>query len=191
MAMIQMPENFNPEYTKFYKMFDQEFTIQVQYRGIDLDDKTQKTYHYWAFKLLVGDELIVAGPFRHETEGRELTLEAVANNLASFYGYNIEGLIERSREERRLQEALEVPDIDELAQKCANYALMNLSDAFVLGLGLSDYDVMLKHQDENGWDIVLMLHCEPRRLYHFSKLRQGKVSITTYARAHKVQIDKL
>lgn len=192
MAAVEIPEDFIAEFTREYTLYGRTFTIEVQYRGIFIPDGLSESYHFWWFKLIYQDVVTVAGPFKHKCSDEEqLVKSSVANNLASFFGSgDLDALKETALLEAASREALE-DTIDEIAMRCANYALMNLSDAFITMRGLSDYDILLKHKDGNGWDVVLMLHCEPSRLYHFSKLLDGKVNITTYTKAHKVQIDSI
>lgn len=191
MAAIELPEDFRPEFTKNYIMYNRSFTIDVQYRGVFFEEDWQETANIWWFRIEYKGETIVAGPFRQKCSEREITKDGVANNLASFFGSgDLDKLLQEALRRKASERALE-DTIDEIAVRCANYALMNLSDAFITMRGLSDYDILLKHKDGNGWDVVLMLHCEPSRLYHFSKLLDGKVNITTYTKAHKVQIDSI
>lgn len=201
MVLIEMPEDFRPEFSKTYNFTGQEFQIHVQYRGVFLNEETQLTDHYWAFKLMILDELIVAGPFRHPADGEELTREDIADNLAAFYGFDIHGLIAQSREERlkkteeNAQNWIEQQNkhfLDEIVQVCVQYVLRDASAEMARRLmEFQDYDILVSSFNEKlGWEVILDFAADPSRLYRFArKAGEKAVTYTTYVKAHVTHVN--
>lgn len=143
---------FKPEFEKDYEMFGAKFTIQVQNLGYnDLGPA-------WLFALIVKGNMIQGGPYTPHYE-RELTLENVANQLASFWGH---GEIVQAAQDL---EGSPEWELDRVVERCAAamFRYYMQDESF-------DYDIILKHMDEYGWHVMLM----PNLLTAKQELPYGK-----------------
>jgi hypothetical protein len=183
MATIQQCEDFKPEYTKQYVMNGRRFLVKLQYRGVEPGDVfDMEPLNVWAFELYYKDELTTAGPFRH-TVNEPMTLQSVANNLASFFGGgDLDALLEQTREERKAKNLT----IEDHLEWCVNLMFEELIPQNLNGISYyRDYDVLNKTMTENGWTIILSPAVQPERLYMFDYLTtRTYVSVETYIKGH-------
>jgi hypothetical protein len=93
------------EFSKDFDINGKQFTIELAYKGLDSLKLTAR--HVWIFRLVSDGLVLTAGPFHWSVSERDLTMENVANHLASFYGY---GDLERLEGEARLEAAVDMQD---------------------------------------------------------------------------------
>lgn len=179
--VFEFPADFNPQFQKEYTVSGSKFTIQVQERGIvPKEIAGDHAVFFWAFVILVNGNRVVDGPYYWSFEKRRLTLENVANHLASFWGTSkqvedAQGLAENN------EEALNV-----LAFKCADW-MHNYFGQNEPG-DLRDFEIVSKFMDGNGWEIFLSPNYISGRILEFSKrVDEEFVSITSYTTDRKLK----
>jgi hypothetical protein len=170
--VFEFPADFNPQFQKEYTVSGSKFTIQVQERGIIPKQVAgDHSVFFWAFVILVNGNRVVDGPYYWSFEKRRLTLENVANHLASFWGTSkqvedAQGLAENN------EEALNV-----LVFKCADW----MHKYFMQDDEFRDFDIVSKHMDENGWEIYLSPNYRTDRILRFTIADDKQfVSVTSY-----------
>lgn len=166
-----LPDDFNPDFSKWYTVNENSFLISVQNMGF-VEGKDR-----WHFAIHMGtnaDTQIEAGIFTWDPRVRKLGDENVTNHLATFYG-----------ESEQVRTGKPLPDddleMDQIIFKCASFMFREL----ITEPGTPDYDVIEAVTDHTGWRVIL--HCElmPSRLFEFRHMNDSKtVAVSTYIKAH-------
>jgi hypothetical protein len=194
MVQIQVPDDYRPEFSKTYAILNNHFTVEVQYRGVFLEDEISPyTQHVWWFRLLDYDgALLVAGPAREKTEGPELTKENIANRIASFYGHgdfdNLRAKANAEKKRAASDEALK-PTLDEIVIQCWGYTMAVLFQPH--HPVDSNYDVVHKEMKGAGWMVILKMNFNPNTLYVFSRSDENsRIYISEHVKAHQHSIPR-
>lgn len=151
---------FRPGFSKEYDFHGTKFTVEVQYLGF-LYNASFRQQHTWMFAISVKGNRVVTGPFRNGWN-RSLTDEAVANNLATFWGPSSQ-IQEAQREAGTLEYQL-----NEIVEKCADFMFGYLAPR-TKPAEHRDYDIVSKFMSEDEWSVVLRPNYIPNRLVEFYK----------------------
>jgi len=152
---IEFPfSNYGQPFEKDYEMHGAKFTVRVLNVGYD------NIGPVWLFALLVKGNTIEGGPYHPRVE-RELTDENVANHLASFWGNT-----------QMVQDAQKMdPDpeweLNGIVEKCAKKMF-----EYFMSEEPFDYDIIAKHLDKHGWDVVLLPNFETMKGYKPGERKQ-------------------
>jgi hypothetical protein len=183
MPLIELPDDFEPDFRKTYQIRGRTATIEVQYRGLSSKTSDMPSRR-WHFKLYVGEELVTAAPYNHPfSDNRELDNEKVANNLMTFYQYVLDDLLLKSREEKLAQKEQNL--LDDIVKRCRDHVF----DEYYQGSDttLLDYDVIHALMNDDGWDVILQMMIEPAKMYVFSyRSGQKKPVASVYVMVFKI-----
>lgn len=174
MASFELPANFAPDFHKDYKIHGNRFTIYVQTYGIIERRWT------WAFGIDVKGNLVESGLFYWDPAKRDLTNENVCNHLATFWGPSA-----KIKEAQKLEPTFEYQLI-ELTEKCAEWmhAYFYTEDR-----EHTDYDIVNKFMDNEGWVILLRPNYLANRLVEFYKPADAEnVEVHSYIEDNELSI---
>lgn len=179
-----LPATFAPTYQKNFSHKGVNYVIKIQDMGVQPQTPGQAPHLLWHYAIYVGiaHKLVETGPFRWDVSDRTLTMENVANNLATFYGDSI--WVQEAKPSR--ENLQEVPDLDQIIYKCAAFMFQEL----ITEMGRPDYDIIVAEHNESGWRVILSTPLMPERLHEFSfipdrhSLLDKPVRINTYIKAH-------
>lgn len=174
------PADFNPMFRKEYVVSGNKFVVEVQELGIAPKRATgaQLCFH-WAFRILVNGNNIMQGPYYWGVDKRQLTMENVANHLATYWGHSKEveeaqGLAENNEEV-----------LNDLCFKCAAW----MHEYFMQTDAFRDFEIIHKFMDENGWAIMISPNYLPGRILEFTKVADhAKVAVTSYTIDSELEI---
>ena len=169
-----LPGDFDPTYTKNFTNKGVNFVIKIQDMRLQEATPGQAPHLLWHYAIYVGveEKLVDTGPFRWDVSDRALTMEAVANNLATFYGDST-WVQECKPSRENLQEA---PDADQIVYKCASLMFQEL----VTEVGSLKYDVVATLFTDSNWRVILSTPLMPDRLYEFRNHGGVTVSVNIY-----------
>jgi hypothetical protein len=144
-----MAFEIKPEFEKDFDVNGACFTVQVEYKGIvptpsEASENENDTSHRWKTAILVHGHIIESGLYHWNTTERELTMEGIANHLASFWGNT--PTVQRAQK-------LKPVDLDAVVENCAAFMFSYFeTDAS----GRFDYDIRSKFMnDEGDWEVIL------------------------------------
>jgi hypothetical protein len=132
-------------FEKHYEVSGNEFDVHVQYQGFLPCGHNGAPKHTWLFVLSVKNHIVEQGPY-YNNHDRELTDENVANHIASFWGTS-----KKIADAQELGEDENQAALDAVVQRCAEamFRYYMQDEPF-------DYDIISKHMDEYGWEVMLM-----------------------------------
>lgn len=173
------PEDFNAMFRKEFVFDGGKFTIEVmELEILPKEFAGEHACFAWAFRLLVNGNIIEQGPYYWSVEKRRLTMENVANHLASYWGHtqivkDAQDLAENNEEA-----------LNALVFKCADF----MHEYFAQWGTFRDFEIITKFMDGNGWQIILSPNYIEGRLVEFSKGAQDKyITVETYETYRKIE----
>lgn len=177
---FKLPDDFNPDFSKWYTVHERSFLISVEYMG-DVEGKDR-----WHFAIHMGtnaDTQIEAGIFTWDSSVRVLSDENVCNHLATFYG-----------ESEQVRTGKPLPDedfeMDVIIAKCAAHMFMTMDPITEPVKGIPDYDIIESVIDETGWRVILFCDIAPSRLFEYRHMNDKKtVTVNTYIKAHSHHVE--
>lgn len=183
MSGFVLPATFVSRFEKQFVHKNVHFTIKIQEMGLREEKPWQAPYLLWHYAIFVnrpeGNFLVETGPFRHDPSDRVLTLENVANNLASFY----EDSVYVQHPEKSREILVEQVDLEEIIYKCASYMLTML----VTEVGPPDYDILVATLGVDGdWHVMLETPLMPERLFDFNRKFGANPMVATYIKANSI-----
>lgn len=177
---FELPEDFTPEFARDYALYDNFFTIAVEYKGM-IAAAPSAMMHTWYFEVIVNDNRVKAGVFHWDPADYALNCESVANYLSTYWGHN-----------KVVRDAQVVPKIEKLTdnETVAMCVLQMFKDPLFVE-GATDYDIVTRHFSDHGYTVIIMPNHDPQRLYIFNNLGDSPVAMWTYMKTTTRIIEKL
>lgn len=172
---FELPENFEPDFEKEFKIAGNRFSVQVQAYGV-IDRRWT-----WIYSIVVKGHSVSPGLFYwNVTNDKELTNESVANRLASFWGHS-----EAVKDAQKFEPTYDVK-LEGLIFQCAEWMheyFGQHTDNF------RDYEVIHKFIDGNGWEITLSPNYLHGRLVEFLQhTGDDNIKVVSYIEDNELSI---
>lgn len=178
-----LPSDFTPDYKKAYENGDHPFAVWVEYKGL-VTPKNCAPVHQWIYTIVVELVVVEAGVFYWDPSDRILSIEEVANNLATFY--------EESEQVKTGKPYYENDEtaLTNLIEKCRAHMFKEFYPDSVREI-IQDFDIHIAVMNQNNWEIMLSMAVRPNMMYQFesSKIDTNKIKISSWVRSHVHSVD--